>query len=470
MKKLFFLALTIALYSNQVCAQYILHIAGNSTAAYSGDGGSASTTAFLSLTAICRDDSGNLYVGDYDRVRKISVTSGIITTIAGSISSEDTTDNIPATAANLQEGIGGLCVNNLDGVEYLYISDSRTRVRQVNLATGIITTIAGGAPSVYGGDGGPATSVELAQPRGIALDREGNLYVAEFFTNTVRKITAATGIISTVAGIPTVGTGSYAGDGGPATAALLAGVQGVAVDSHDNIYIAEVNNNRIRRVDATTGGITTVAGIGPTSGIGGSYSGDGGPATAAGISLPMRIAFDRRDNMYIADEQNSRIRRVDATSGIITTYAGDGIPPGSGDSTGNNGLATAAEVYVFDLCIDSCDNIFFVGTKDVRAVTSSGSSLAVCGLASLGVPFGKLMMTEFMVWPNPTSGAVTIPAPEAGSFVVYNMVGQQVAAYKLASGATDVRLPAALAAGVYVGVYKADDGGTQQTVRVVVVR
>ncbi len=471
MKKVYFIiVLIIALCSSEIHAQYILHIAGNSTTGASGDGGPASTASFQDLNAICMDAAGNLYIGTNNKVRRIDMASGIGTTIAGNSSSIDTTENIPATDAGLQSGVYGLCIRSVDGVDYLYIADNRTRVRQVNRTTGIITTIAGAAPGVYGGDGGPATNVELGEPRGIAMDREGNLYIAEYLTNAIRKVTAATGIITTIAGVATFGTGSYGGDGGPATAAQLNGPEGVALDSHGNVYIADQYNNRIRRVDASTGIITTVAGIGPTS-LTGSYSGDGGPATAAGISQPVHLIFDKYDNMYVADEENERIRRVDAISGIITTYAGNGIPPGVGDSIGNGGIATAAEIYVYDLCIDSCGNMFFNGNTNVRAVTASGPSLAVCAPPSLGTsPQPSPRERELSVWPNPTSGDITIQSPEAGSFVVYNMVGQQVAAYKVASGATDVRLPAALADGVYMGVYKADDAGAQQTVRVVVER
>ena len=473
MKKIIFIGLIIALYSNPTYAQYVLHIAGNSTVGDSGDGGPASAAAFENLNAICMDVVGNLYIGTGDKVRRIDMATGIVTYIAGGGGPFDTTDNIPATSANIGAGVYGVSTNSVDGIEYLYIADNKSRIRQVNLATGIITTVAGALPGGYGGDGGPATAALLGEPRGVAIDPEGNLYIAEYFNNTVRKVTAATGIITTIAGSPAGGyssSGSYAGDGGPATAALFDGVEGVSLDSHGNIYVADQYNNRIRRIDAVTGIVTTVAGIGPTSGLGGSYSGDGGPATIASLSLPGRIAFDKYDNMYIADLRNFRIRRVDIGTGIITTYVGSGIGAMLADTVGDNRPAIAAEIIAFDLCIDSCGNIFFNGNTNVRAVTASGPSLAVCGLASLGVQAGKLTMKELMVSPNPTSGNITIQAPAAGSLVVYNMVGQQAAAYKVASGATDVRLPAALAAGVYMGVYKADDGGTQQMVRVVVNR
>ncbi len=471
-KKHFLMALIIALCSSPTYAQYVLHIAGNNTSISGGDGEPATTAGFNNTYSICMDAMHNLYVNDNAKVRKIDWVTGIITAIAGGGGAFDTTDNIPATSANLA-GAWGLCTNELDGIEYLYIADGRNKIRQVNLTTGIITTVAGSGELGYGGDGGPATAAQLGQPRDVAVDEEGNIYIAEYYNSTVRKVSVATGIITTIAGIATPVSGSYGGDGGPATAALLDRPEGVSLDSSGNIYIADTYNNRIRRIDAVTGNITTVVGIGPT-GLG-SYGGDGGLATDAALSLPLRAIFDKSNRMYIADRSNLRIRRVDPTTGVISTYAGNGIGTGSIsgiDSVGDGGPATSAEVFADDLCIDSCGNLFFVeGSVNVRAVTASGPGLAVCAPPSLGTsPQPTTRERELSVWPNPTSGDITIQSPEAGSFVVYNMVGQQVAAYKVASGATDVRLPAALAGGVYMGVYKADEGGALQTVRVVISR
>jgi len=371
------------------------------------------------------DATGNLYIGANDKVRKIDMISGIVTTVAGSSSSADTTDYIPATSAGIFEAVG-LCIGGADGIEYLYIADSHYKVRKVNLATGIITTAAGRGPGGYGGDGGQATAALLGEPRGVAIDPEGNLYIAEYFNNTIRKVTAATGIITTIAGVAVAGTGSYGGDGGPATDAQLDGPEGVALDSHGNVYIADQYNNRIRRVDAITGIITTVAGIGPTSSFRGSFSGDGGPATAAGISIPVRIAFDKYDNMYIADEENLRIRRVDAGTGIITTYAGNGIPSGLGDTIGDGGLATAARLNCTDLCLDSCGNLFFDDQTNVRAVTASGPGLAVCAPPSLGVPTASIK--ECNVYPNPATNQLTIdnPIADGARYEIMDMIGRTI--------------------------------------------
>src|SRR5262249_44190632 len=188
---------------------------------------------------------------------------------------------------------------------------------------GIITTVAGtGAPSVVStGDGGPAASAALAMPVGVAVDNSGNVYVAERFTNKVRKITASTGVISPFAG---GGAPANIGEGGPATQAglVFAGAThiGLAADTNGNVYIADPGTNRIRKVNSA-GTITTVAGSG---GLGNSgFSGDGGPATAAQLTSPSGVALDSAGNIYIASTGNGRIRKVD-TTGSITTVAGEG--------------------------------------------------------------------------------------------------------------------------------------------------
>ncbi len=182
---------------------------------------------------------------------------------------------------------------------------------------GVITTVAGNGYvgqnglGGYSGDGGPATSAELNNPVGIAVDTAGNLYIADAGNNRIRKVDI-TGIITTVAGN---GTQGYSGDGGPATNAGLSGSSGVAVDTAGNLFIADAGNNRIRKVDIT-GIITTVAGNGNAD-----FSGDGGPATAAELNSPTGVAVDTDGNLYIADYHNHSIRKVD-TAGTITTIVG----------------------------------------------------------------------------------------------------------------------------------------------------
>src|SRR5579863_10077290 len=164
-----------------------------------------------------------------------------------------------------------------------------------------ITSIAGGGPNGFIGNGGPATLASIGGPDALAFDSQGNLYIADPNYLLIRKVNMATGIITTVGGDGTF-TAGYTGDGGPATLATLNYPAGLAIDSQDNIYIADYYNNAVRKIDALTGIITTV--VGNNTGLGG-YSGDGGPATAARLSNPIGLTFDAAGNLYIADSSNS---------------------------------------------------------------------------------------------------------------------------------------------------------------------
>jgi hypothetical protein len=246
---------------------------------------------------------------------------GNIVTVAGS--AVPLGDGGPAAAARLTTPFG-IAIDSGS----LYVADSgNNRVRRMDLATGTITTFAGTGVSGSAGDGGPATAAQLNNPSAVAI-ASGNLYISEGAGNRIRRVDLATGIITTLAGTGAAGSG---GDGGPATAAQLNLPGGLAVGS-GNLYISDVNNHRVRRVDLATGTITTVAG---TGGVG--FMGDGGPATAAQLNLPLGVALDS-SNLYIADNVNNRIRTVDLATGIITTLAGTGAA-GSG---GDGGPATAA--------------------------------------------------------------------------------------------------------------------------------
>ena len=186
--------------------------------------------------------------------------------------------------------------------------------------TWTIDTIAGTGTEGYSGDGGAATAAQLNNPRGVAVDGSGNVYIADLSNNRIRKVDGS-GNISTIAG---TGTQGYSGDGGAATAARLNWPQQVAVDGTGNVYIADTGNQRIRKVDGA-GNISTFAGTG-TEG----YSGDGGAATAARLNSPQEVALDNAGNVYIADTGNDRIRKVDG-SGNISTFAGTGTEGYSGD-------------------------------------------------------------------------------------------------------------------------------------------
>ncbi len=240
----------------------------------------------------------------------------------------------------------------------------------------IITTITGNGTFGHIGDGGLATAAEVANPSGVAVDAAGNIFIADQFNNEIRRIDYSTGIITTVAGNLSYG---YNGDGIQATAASLNYPAAVAVDAAGNIFIADDANNRIRMVDHSTGLISTVAGTG-TAG----YNSDGIQATAAELYYPMSLALDASGNIYIADNYNNRIRKVDHSTGLISTIAGDGTGAYNGDGI----LATAAQVNApTGVALDASANIFITdyNNQRIREIDHlSGIITTVVGNGSLG--------------------------------------------------------------------------------------
>ncbi|MDU0458509.1 MAG: hypothetical protein RW306_07200 [Geobacteraceae bacterium] len=321
----------------------ITTVAGNGIAAYAGDGGAATEASLNFPKAVVIDNAGNLYIADQSnhRIRKVDTGSGIITTVAGYAGAAFTGDGGAATAANLNTP-RGVTVDNSGN---LYIADtSNSRIRKVAVGSGIITTVAGNGIAAFAGDGGSATAASLKYPIGVALDNVGNLYIADRSNHRIRKVAADSGIITTVAGN---GTGGFAGDGGMATAATLSSPNGVTVDSFGNLYIADDVDNRIRKVSANTGIIATVAGDGTIGLLGGSFGGDGGVATSGSLNNPHGVSVDSIGNLYIADFFNNRIRKVfkpDAIS-VAISYSPAG-PYMAGDliaitATFNNPVANA---------------------------------------------------------------------------------------------------------------------------------
>jgi sugar lactone lactonase YvrE len=367
---------------------------GNSDIGLSGTGtgplavlapGTATVVNFSSLSleqvlnGVAVDGVGNAYAAvSYESyVVRVDATTGAVTTIAGTGYPTFNNDGIPATQADLFHPTGVA----VDAAGDVFIADTNNnKVRGVFAATGLITSVAGGANGYYqasgfSGDGGPAYYALINAPTGLALDAAGDLYIADTGNNAVRRIDATSGKISSVAGIGTA-TAGYTGDGGLATAATLSSPGGIAVDALGDLFIADSGNNVIRRVDGVTGKISTIAGTG-TAGFGG----DGGPATQALLSGPASIAFDPAGNLYIADQNNLRLRKIEATTGKIFTVAGNGSAPlPDANTVGVSGTATSFPIgLVSGVAIDPAGDIYFATTdaynNDILKISPPGNAL-----------------------------------------------------------------------------------------------
>ena len=339
----------------------IATVAGDGFTQFSGDNGFAHGASLSQPEGITRDSSGNLFIADTSnhRIRRVDGITGIITTAAGSGVNGYAGDTGAATEAQLSwpEAVVADAAGNL------YIADTfNNRVRFLDTSTGIITTVAGNGDFSFSGDGGLATEAALADPSGLALDSDGNLYVADKTNHRVRFINTTTGIITTVAGD---GATEFSGDDGPATEASLYNPKGVALDPSGNLLIADTWNNVIRQV-TPEGTITTIAGNGERD-----FDGDGGAATLAALADPAGVAVDESGNIFIADSFNDRIRRVDAVTGLIATLAGSGR---YGFSSDNVPATEAALADPGALLVDATGNVYIADSTNDRIRGVRGST------------------------------------------------------------------------------------------------
>lgn len=351
----------VSLTGTEAYGQIINTIAGTGSGGFSGDSGPATAAQFRNPSSAKFDTSGNLYVADYNnhRIRKIS-PSGIVSTIAGTGVASYSGDGGPATAAALNSPVALA----LDIAGNLYFSDrGNNRIRKVS-TTGVITTIAGTGAATYTGDGGAATAATINYPGGLNTDAAGNIYLADENNSVIRKIDVSSGIITTIAG---TGATTYSGDGGAATAAELNKPKDVYVAASGEIYIADYNNNRVRKI-STSGIITTVAGTG-TAG----FSGDGGSALGAQISHPLSVWVDAAGDILFSDSWNNRVRKINY-AGTITTFAGDGLFGYSGDG----GPATAAALRNPTITADGVGNVYLAedGSHRIRKITPAPVTLS----------------------------------------------------------------------------------------------
>ncbi len=407
----FFLLSAVSL-SSRLHAQVIITVSGITTEGYEGDGGLASHCQMHWPEAIALNDSNNIFIADADNnvIREID-GSGKIRTVVGSGFESGTGeggyggDGGPASAARLNYPSGVA----FDPAGNMYIADRRnSRIRMVNPA-GVISTFAGNGTVGYTGDGAAASAAQLDSPTRVACDPSGNVYIADAGNNVIRMVTAATGNIATIAGN---GTAGFGGDGGAATMGILNGAQDMAIDPTGIIYIADYKNSRIRKVDLT-GNISTFAGIAYPG-----YSGDSGMATNANLFEPTGIATDAAGNVYFSDFANARIRKIDAVTNIITTFAGDGIQGYGGD----NGPAKAAKIYFPQgLAINSAGGVY---------ICDKGNNRLRYASTTLATPATTASFVGLNVFPNPGDGQFTLHISSASDekvqLILNNLAGQKV--------------------------------------------
>ncbi len=331
-------------------------IAGTGAKGYAGDGGPA-RQALLNEPFMCAfDATGNLYVAEATNhcVRRIDMATGVITTAAGTGAAGYAGDGGLATRATLNQPYAVQIDTNGD----IYIVDRLNAViRKVDAVTGFITTVAGTGEPGSSGDGGPGPLAQLREPNDCFLDGRGGLLIADVQDQRIRRLDVRSGLITAFAG---TGEKARTGDGRSAVAASILGARAVCTDRRGQTYICEREGNGIRRVDAH-GIMSTYAGTGERG-----YGGDGGPALAATWGAPKAIRCDQHDNVLVVDTENHAIRRIDAVTGVVTTIAG-GRQGGGGDG----GPATAAGLDRPHGCdVNAQGNIYIADSNNhrVRAV------------------------------------------------------------------------------------------------------
>lgn len=400
----------ILFLSNRVDGQIIYNVGGNGISSSSSSDSVLATTVSVSLPhAGSFDTAGNYYfLSAQSKIRKIS-PAGIITTVVGTGSGGFYGDGGPATAATISS-LG----MHVDSAGNIYVADYyNNRVRKVNAATGIITTIAGDGTVGSSGDGGLA-SMAIISPWDIITDDTGNIYVTDNSAGTIRKISAATGIIST-----------------------FSPINGWMAFDKDYHYLYFGGGHRIRRISMSTGIMDTVAGTGVAA-----YNADGIPALSANFRVT-DITIDQQGNIFIADDGNDRVRKIDA-SGIIHTVAGTGIEGYNGDSI----VATTAKVWnPQGVAVDKCGNLYIAddGNHRIRKVDFNPTCAPIVGVQAVQQAVG-----EVSVSPNPAYDEVTITAGNTlHSITITNMAGQVVYTTTPTSKTTTLNI-AHLPAGIYI--------------------
>ena len=448
MKKQLQLSATIIcllLISSIIHAQgLITTISGTGTGGYNGDSILAANAQIYTPSQVYIGLNSEVFIadGNNNRIRKINSATGIITTIAG-------------TGVQGFSGDSSLAINaqlsfprsvSFDTSGNMYITDAgNNRIRRIDAITGIITTIAGNGTQGGGGDNGIALDAQFNSPSAAFVDHSGNIYVTDENNHRIRKINSSTNIITTIAGN---GVGGYSGDNMLATNSSLHFPHSVFVTPSGDVFIADVENQRIRKVAASTGLITTVVG----NGVAG-YAGDNIPAISTKLNYPFGVFVDAINNIYIADAVNNRIRKVNAMTGIITTIAGNGIAGFSGDNILSTNTQLNNPLGVF---VDSTGNVYIADAFNNR-IRKIMTGTSVTDPTAGG---------RVQVYPNPCNGVFTVGVgvhSGAADICINNMLGQQVYAATV-SGAEHTVNIASQPDGVYMLYVKTADNVTTQRV------
>ena len=448
-------------------------IAGNGIEAYSGDDGLAINAELNWPGEVAVDSAGNIYIAD-SAIRKVTASTGVISTIAGDEGQGFSGDGGPAINAELyapsvaMDSAGDIYIADLgnNAVRVVYEGGAaaagliRLENSNVTPVVGNIYAIAGNTVQGYSGDGGLATSAQLNFPYDAKVDGAGKaIYIADSLNNVIREVTASTGVISTIAGN---GVAAYSGDGGPAISAELSNQTDIALDSAGSIYIADTFNNVVRVVyeggapaaglirlensNATplVGNIYTIAGNGAQG-----YSGDGGLATSAELSFPDSVMVDSAGNIYIADTENNVLRKVNASTGIISTVAGNGTAGFSGDG----GPATSAQLNIpAGMAIDAGQNIYFADNYNAR-IRVVGSGLTASNVSISCSP-------ETFTYGSSTTCTATVTGSSPTGAVTFTYNNNSWTSCTLSTGSCSVSSLSNVAAGTYTiaGNYSGDSG------------
>ena len=374
----------------------ITTVAGGGTG---GDGGLAVNAWLDDVYDVYADDTGNFYIVELSSIRKVDHATGIIKTVAGTGVPGYSGDGGPADQAKLYGAVAIAFDKNGD----YYIADNGAHcIRKVDAATNIITTVAGNGTFGNSGDGGPATSAQLGFPNDIALDGAGNLYIADE-RYVIRRVDKQTGVITTVAGNGVLGTWS---NGQTALSAQLGSIRGICVDKAGNIFLADLNNHRIGKIDPS-GILTTYCGTGQLG-----NTGEGGPAVNADIGAGTKVRVDDADNIFFTDY--NVVKFIAAGTGILTHIAGSGLVGPLGDG----GPALQATLNApTSACLDGANNLFIADKLNYRIRRVAGP---------LNIK-EEAMLTMVRPYPNPSVGGFTFSSSkEIKKIEVRSVTGELV--------------------------------------------